>query len=69
VPDNKSHYDSYYHGAPRELEWRPLGAVDKAGNVARLAEGHAVGSILELGCGDGAVLARLSEFGTSYVGA
>lgn len=43
--------------------WRQLGAVGKAEHIVKLAGGLAPRSILEVGCGDGAVLAELGRRG------
>lgn len=46
--------------------WRELGAVSKAEHVARLLRRtgiQSVGTVAEVGCGDGAVLARLANGG------
>ena len=42
-------------------EWRRIGAVDKADNVVRLCGKIPHESIIEIGCGEGAVLAELSS--------
>jgi SAM-dependent methyltransferase len=54
----QANYDDYYHG---ESEWRRLGAIDKAKNIVSLCSSYAHASILEIGCGEGAILNRLSE--------
>jgi protein-L-isoaspartate O-methyltransferase len=41
-------------------EWRRLGAVDKAANVVALCEGRPHARVLEIGAGEGALLARLA---------
>jgi SAM-dependent methyltransferase len=58
------------HGAPAAAyryahtwEWHRLGAEGKAANVVALCSGIPHASILEIGAGDGAVLARLAELG------
>lgn len=58
-----AHYEGAYDD--RALEWRRLGARDKAENIRHLLslQGAAPGSILEVGCGTGAVLATLAEAG------
>jgi len=57
-------YDRYYDA---ESEWRRLGAVDKAENIVELCGDHLHRTILEIGCGEGAILGRLSslKFGDS----
>jgi SAM-dependent methyltransferase len=59
--DLLSQYDGYYQGGASE--WRRLGAVDKALNIVELCRQTPVSSVLEIGAGDGSVLARLSEMG------
>lgn len=60
-PRLKAEYDTYYTGA--EAEWRSLAALDKARNIARLCAPVPHETILEIGCGDGAILAHLSREG------
>lgn len=54
----QQHYASYYDGPS---EWRLLGAEDKAANVVALCAAIPHGSVLEIGAGEGALLARLAE--------
>jgi SAM-dependent methyltransferase len=62
-------YDSAYTRDPVEAElysrWRALGAVGKADHVASLCgeAGLAPASVLEVGCGDGALLSELQRRG------
>ncbi len=58
------HYRDYYDSVPPE--WRRIGAAAKADNIVRLCSQLPHRSILEIGAGDGAVLAALDErhFGT-----
>jgi len=55
-------YDDYY-ASDRLEEWRRLGAKNKADNVVSMCHDVPHASILEIGCGSGAVLERLSELG------
>ena len=67
--DIRTQYDNYYGG--KELaEWRRLGAIDKAATIVDLSKGLAITSMLDVGCGDGAVITRLAELGfaTRYRG-
>lgn len=57
----KQNYDDYYR--TDEAEWRRLGAIDKAANIVRLCERVPHRSLLEIGAGEGSILARLSELG------
>jgi SAM-dependent methyltransferase len=58
-------------GVPEELrhryggasEWRRVCAVDKAANVLALCAGLPHANVLEIGAGEGALLARLAEVG------
>jgi SAM-dependent methyltransferase len=66
-------YDSAYaRGGDRHARWRELGARGKADHVEELARrgGLDMASVVEVGCGDGALLAELSSrgFGDSLAG-
>jgi SAM-dependent methyltransferase len=65
----KTHYDNYY-GDPKLAEWRRLGAIDKVENICELCRGLDVQSVLDVGCGDGSIVGRLSDvnFGSEYIG-
>lgn len=58
--------------SPAELEdaWLSVGAPEKASSVERLTRGRRIVSVLEVGCGTGAVLAELArrEVGDEYAG-
>jgi SAM-dependent methyltransferase len=62
-------YDSAYAQSPADAarfsRWRALGAVGKADHVASLCgrAGLQPASVLEVGCGDGALLSELSRRG------
>jgi SAM-dependent methyltransferase len=71
--DLSGFYDSAYaRGGDRHALWRELGARGKADHVVSLAAsaGLASASVVEIGCGDGALLAELSArgFGESLSG-
>jgi SAM-dependent methyltransferase len=57
----RDRYDGYY--AQGASEWRRLGALAKAENVIALCAPHPHASVLEIGAGEGALLARLAEVG------
>ncbi len=61
-------YEHYYDSYNPE-EWR-LGAIDKAENVLTLCSGLNIKSVLDIGCGEGSIIDRLSElkFGKNYLG-
>ena len=66
-------YDSAYaRGGERHARWRELGARGKADHVERLAReaSLATARVVEIGCGDGALLSELSQrrFGGSLSG-
>ncbi|MTV14337.1 MULTISPECIES: class I SAM-dependent methyltransferase [Bradyrhizobium] len=63
VGQHNAHYEGVY--SARERDWRRVCAVDKADHIAGLlgAAAARVGNVLEVGCGTGAVLARLSAIG------
>lgn len=58
-------YDAAYRSAgERDARWRELGAVGKADHVERLL-GSRPGRLVEIGCGDGALLAELGRRGAA----
>jgi SAM-dependent methyltransferase len=59
--DVGSRYDRYYDGGASE--WRRLGALAKAENAVALCAAVPHASVLEIGAGEGALLARLAELG------
>ncbi|MCC8963518.1 class I SAM-dependent methyltransferase [Bradyrhizobium sp. Pear76] len=63
VGRHNAHYEGVY--SAQERDWRRVCAVDKADHIAGLLGACAakIGSVLEVGCGTGAVLARLSAIG------
>jgi SAM-dependent methyltransferase len=58
-------YEDYYAAASdRFVAWRALGARRKGEHIARLLSGQpAPSSVIEVGCGDGALLEDLSQRG------
>lgn len=60
-------HNAHYEGAYDEkmIAWRRLGAADKASNIAALLGNDAagIGSVLEVGCGTGDVLAAVKALG------
>ena len=61
MPEYNLHYEGAYD--ERGLLWRRLGAIDKADNIAFLLAGDKVESVLEFGCGTGAVLSQVARIG------
>ena len=64
APSYNQHYEGSYSN--RMLEWRNLGAEDKANNIVSLLRSNGfdnVNSILEVGCGTGAVLLAVKKRG------
>jgi len=58
-------YDAAYRSAgERGARWRELGAVGKADHVERLLA-ERPGRLVEIGCGDGALLAELGRRGVA----
>jgi ubiquinone/menaquinone biosynthesis C-methylase UbiE len=64
------HYAEYYSEDQSLSEWRQLGAIDKAKNIIGLCTSFPHGDVLEIGCGDGAVLEKLAAdgFGGRFTG-
>jgi len=63
------HYDSYYGDGPSR--WRQVGAVAKANNAVALLESVGLAppaTVIEVGCGDGAVLTELVNRGFDATG-
>lgn len=63
VGEHNAHYEGAYDA--RMLRWRQLGAADKAANLASLlgSKAASIGSVLEVGCGTGDVLAAVKALG------
>jgi hypothetical protein len=61
-------YAHYYEQDAGLSEWRRLGAIDKRANIVRVCAGYERKEVLEIGCGDGAILERLAltGFGTRF---
>jgi SAM-dependent methyltransferase len=55
-------YGDYYKD-DKERVWRAIGAKDKADHVLQLCGSLAPETVLEVGCGDGAVLQELDRRG------
>jgi SAM-dependent methyltransferase len=68
VRPHNAHYEGEYSDA--ELAWRRVCAIDKARNLKTLLGARPVASVLEVGCGTGAVLAAVARagVGTRHVG-
>jgi SAM-dependent methyltransferase len=59
--DAATFYDAAYRGAgERDARWRELGAIGKADHVEQLLPARP-GRLVEIGCGDGALLAELER--------
>ena len=63
-------YAHYYDQEDNTSEWRRLGALDKCSNIVRLCSKLQHDHVLDIGCGEGAVLERLGTlgFGTRFAG-
>lgn len=68
ISPHNAHYEGEY--STKEYEWRRICAADKASNLASLLGARSVASVLEVGCGTGAVLAAVARLGvgTRHVG-
>lgn len=64
-----AHYEEIYsRHSDFGIRWRSLGARDKAKNVRALCAEYPHQTILEIGCGDGAVIRELAGFGEHLQG-
>lgn len=65
-----AHYDGAFD--PREIQWLSLGAQDKVDHLQKLLAGNGlpVASVLEVGCGTGAVITEMARrrVGQRHVG-
>ena len=61
-------YNEYYND--NISEWRELGALDKSKNIISLSANCRHDKVLEIGCGEGSILKKLSEqnFAKEYYG-
>jgi len=68
TPQFNLHYEGTY--SDKEIDWRRVCAIDKVANIQALLRTDKVQSILEVGCGTGAILAELVKrgIGTSHKG-
>lgn len=68
VPAFNAHYEGEY--SEREIAWRQICARGKASNLRSLLGDQQVETVLEVGCGTGAVLAavKAAGVGSSHVG-
>jgi SAM-dependent methyltransferase len=68
TPQFNKHYEGAY--SEKNIDWRRICAIDKASNIQALLRTEKVQSILEVGCGTGAVLSELLKrgIGTSHKG-
>jgi SAM-dependent methyltransferase len=68
APPFNAHYEGAY--SEGEMTWRRLGAIDKANNLQSLLGSRSIYSVLEAGCGTGAVLAEIAKkgIGMSHTG-
>jgi SAM-dependent methyltransferase len=70
LPDLVALYSEPYDEAMDR--WRAIGAIDKASHILEMTRDHKgkIESVLEVGCGTGAVLQnlRMSGFGSRFVG-
>ena len=61
VHPHNIHYEGEY--SDTEIEWRRVCALDKASNIKTLLGLRNVATVLEVGCGTGAVLAAVAKLG------
>jgi|SRR5579864_845425 SAM-dependent methyltransferase len=67
ITDN---YKECYRPDKYRTEWRSLGAIDKCANIRNLCAHVSHENVVEIGCGDGALIERLSSvrFSSRYTG-
>jgi ubiquinone/menaquinone biosynthesis C-methylase UbiE len=66
ISEQNKHYEGAYDD--RMMRWRQIGALEKAKNIKSiLPASAAIESILEVGCGTGAVIAELKRLGIGRV--
>jgi ubiquinone/menaquinone biosynthesis C-methylase UbiE len=58
IADN---YTECYRPGKYHMEWRSLGAIDKCANIRNLCAHVRHENVVEIGCGDGALIERLSS--------
>lgn len=66
---NNDFYESYYSALDSQTwKWRELGGTVKARNIVEVASHLGIKSVLDIGCGTGAILAQLerTHFGNAY---
>jgi SAM-dependent methyltransferase len=62
MSDLHDKYEEYYREPSAEFtSWRDLGAVHKSEHILQLLNGRSIESLIEIGCGDGAVLAHIRK--------
>src|SRR5579872_1406360 len=68
APEFNKHYEGPY--VARDVEWRRICAADKVANLDTLLDSEHVDSVLEIGCGTGAVLAEVRRrcIGVAHTG-
>lgn len=64
----QSAYDKQYEAGETFNAWRQLNARDKAQHIVSLCAGLSIRTVLDIGAGEGSILAQLSDwgFGESY---
>jgi SAM-dependent methyltransferase len=72
APFNVGTFNSHYQGefSEWEMEWQCVCAKAKVNNIQTLLGGREVRTVLDVGCGTGAVLAEIQrrEIGTKHIG-
>jgi SAM-dependent methyltransferase len=56
-------YADYYSHDEHIVGWRRLGAIDQCANITELCNSLPHETVLEIGCGDGALIERLQSLG------
>ena len=64
ITPHNAHYEGRY--SSREMEWRRICAIDKVNNLQAVLGNTCVETVLEVGCGTGAVLSELRGRGVGF---
>jgi len=61
VSQTIEHYANYYAEDESLAQWRSLGALGKAANIVELCGHNPERTVIDIGCGDGAIIERMAS--------